>query len=174
MKLTTLKKGTTTLALGLAMLFGASEVNAQYNDRYNNNRIRKQERKIQKQQQKLERQQQRYNQMRYRVYNNGRYYNYDDQGVQVLRQAVNNGYQQGYQAGQYDRSNRYRYGSSARNYRYNSYNNGYVEQNQYQYYFQQGFERGYQDGYSTRRQYGNNSGGILSSILSTILNIQQY
>ncbi len=119
------------------------------------------------------------NNNRYRVYRNGGYYQTDNRGAELLRQAVNNGYQQGVRAGQQDRSSRRGsnyYNSSiyrSGNYGYQSY----VDSSQYQYYFQQGFERGYQDGYNSRYQYGsNNNGGlnILGSILSGILNIQQY
>ncbi len=121
----------------------------------------------------------RYNANRYRVYRNGSYYNTDNRGAELLRRAVNNGYQQGVRAGQADRSNRrnsgYRNHSVYRrgNYGYQSH----VDSRQYQYYFQQGFQRGYQDGYNSRYRYGtNNNGGfnILGTILSGILNIQSY
>ena len=74
---------------------------------------------------------------RYRVYRNGGYYQTDYRGAELLRQAVNRGYQQGFEAGKYDRSSR-------RNYSYNNssiYRNGnygyqsYVDSRQYQYYF---------------------------------------
>jgi hypothetical protein len=116
---------------------------------------------------------------RYRVYRNGSYYDTDSRGAELLRQAVNRGYQEGFRAGQADRNSR-----RAGNYRnssvYNSGNYGYqsyVDLNQYRYYFQQGFERGYQDGYNSRFQYGSNSNGglnILGTILQSILNIQAY
>lgn len=116
---------------------------------------------------------------RYRVYRNGRYYNTDSRGADLLRQAVNAGYQQGFQAGQADR--RSRRGSRWNNnstYRSGTYGyQSYVDRSQYQYYFQQGFERGYQDGYNSRQQFGNNNNGsvnILGNILSGILNIQRY
>jgi hypothetical protein len=120
-----------------------------------------------------------YRNNRYRVYRNGSYYNTDNRGAQLLRQAVNSGYQQGVRAGQIDRSNRrngnYRTYTIYRdgNYGYQSY----VDSQQYQYYFQQGFERGYQDGYNSRYQYGTNNNGsfnILGTILSAILNLQSY
>ena len=101
----------------------------------------------------------------------GRYYNVDNRGYSILRDAVNRGYQQGYNAGLRDR----RYG------RYNYYNNSlymsgtygynsYVARNQYQYYFQQGFQKGYEDGFYSRRQYGTGT-SILGSVLNTIFNI---
>ena len=39
----------------------------------------------------------------YRLYRNGQYYNIDERGANLLRQAVNSGYQQGYQQRQADR-----------------------------------------------------------------------
>lgn len=121
----------------------------------------------------------RYNVNRYRVYRNGSYYNTDSRGAELLRQAVNNGYQQGVRAGQADRSRRRNVGY--RNHSvYRSGNYGYqryVDSRQYQYYSQQGFKRGYQDGYNSRYRYGaNNNGGfnILGTILSSILRLRSY
>ena len=116
---------------------------------------------------------------RYRVYRSGRYYNTDSRGAELLRQAVNAGYQQGFQEGRNDRSSRRRSSWNNSNiYRTGTYGyQSYVDRSQYQYYFQQGFQRGYQDGYNSRYQYGTNNGGgvnILGSILSSILNIQSY
>jgi flagellar biosynthesis/type III secretory pathway protein FliH len=114
-------------------------------------------------------------QNRYRIYRNGRYYNTDNRGAELLRQAVNQGYQQGFQAGEFDRNGRRRSLWTSNNvYRTGTY--GYtsgVDRSQYQYYFQQGFQRGYQDGYNSRNQYGN-GGSILGNILGSILNIQTY
>jgi hypothetical protein len=116
---------------------------------------------------------------RYRVYTNNGYYETDQRGIEILRQAVNRGYQQGFRAGQMDRRNR----RGSNYYDSNVYRNGnygyqsYVGSSQYQYYFQQGFERGYQDGYNSRYQYGTNRNGvanILGSILQNILNPQRY
>jgi len=124
---------------------------------------------------------------RYRVNRGGRWYNTDNRGADQLRQAVNEGYRQGFTAGRSDRNSR-RNNSWSNNNVYRSgtygYQNG-VAQNQYQYYFRQGFERGYQDGtnskyqdgYNGDYQYGTNNGGslnILGSIMNHILNIQSY
>jgi hypothetical protein len=112
----------------------------------------------------------------YRVYNNGQYYSYDQRGVNLLRQAVNSGYQQGYNQGRMDR----RYGRGMNYYGNSVYSNGmygyqsYVARDQYQYYFQQGFQRGYEDGYNSSSRYGYRSGNsfnILSGVLNTILNL---
>lgn len=178
MKLNNLKKIAVTSVFGLAALLGTSEVASAQS----NKQIRKQEQRIFKQQQKIERQQQRLDNMqarRYRIYRNGSYYQTDNRGAELLRQAVNRGYQQGFQAGQNDRS--YRRGSNYGNssiYRNGNYGyQSYVDASQYRYYFQQGFERGYQDGFNSRYQYGSNTGGglnILGSILQGILNIQPF
>ena len=115
----------------------------------------------------------------YRVYRNGSYYQTDYRGAELLRQAVNNGYQQGYRQGQLDA----RYGRGANYYGNNMYRTGtfgyqsYVARDQYQYYFQQGFQRGYEDGFNNQFRYGtrSNSGlSILGNILNGILNISQY
>lgn len=158
-------------------ILGASVVtDAQWR---NNNRYEKRQKQIEKQRRKAAREQAKYNRMQYRYYRNGRYYTTDNRGAELLRAAINRGYQQGYRAGQIDASRRY-------NYRYNEsqyYRSGtygyqpYIDRSQYQYYFREGFQRGYEDGYYSRSRYGYNSGNgwnILGSILSGILNIQQY
>ena len=113
----------------------------------------------------------------YRYYRNGRLYRVDNRGAELLRSAVQQGYQQGYLEGQRDREygNRYNY-RDERTYQMGTY--GYqsygVAQSQYQYYFQQGFQRGYQDGFYSRNQYGYRSGSsvnILGTILNGILNL---
>lgn len=186
MKLFNLKRTLAISALGLATLFGTTQIaDAQYNNRdYNkqDKKVIKQQEKIYKQQQKIQQQRARNQQMnanRYRVYRNGRYYQTDNRGAELLKQAVNSGYQQGFRAGQSDRS--YRRGGSYNNsqmYRSGNYGyQSYVDSSQYQYYFREGFRRGYEDGYNSRYQYGsNNNGGlnILSTILQQVLNIQSY
>ncbi len=124
---------------------------------------------------------------RYRVYRNGAYYNTNGRGVELLRQAVNEGYRQGFDAGRNDRNTRRR-GDWSSSSVYRTGTSGYqtdVDRSQYQYYFRQGFQRGYQDGsnsqyqvdYDGDYQYGSRQGGtmnILTSILGSILNIQSY
>lgn len=113
---------------------------------------------------------------RYRYYRNGQSYYTDNRGAELLRQAVNMGYQQGYQQGQVDR----RYGRGGNYYNSSAYRSGvygyqsYIDRSQYQYYFQQGFQRGYEDGYNSQMRYGYRSGNsfnILGGILNTILNL---
>ena len=124
---------------------------------------------------------------RYRANRNGRWYNTDQRGAELLRNAVNEGYRQGFIAGRSNMTNNRR-GSWSNSNIYRSGNMGYqanVDRRQYQYYFQQGFQRGYQDG--SNRQYANNRNGtfqygtyendqpsILSTILNEVLNIQSY
>lgn len=98
-------------------------------------------------------------------------------GADVLKQAVDYGYQQGYQAGQADRQDgwaanyRNSYAYSDANY---GYTGNYVSQSDYNYYFRQGFQKGYDDGYYSRSQYGNSLNGstsILGTVLSAILKL---
>jgi hypothetical protein len=125
---------------------------------------------------------------RYRVNRNGIWYNTDNRGVDLLRQAVNDGYREGFAAGRTDRNMRRR-GNWTNNLTYRNgtygYQNGVVDRSQYQYYFRQGFQRGYQDGSNSRYQdgytgdyqYGRTDGGslnMLGPILNQILNIQNY
>ncbi|HEX3281887.1 MAG TPA: hypothetical protein VHR36_11710 [Pyrinomonadaceae bacterium] len=114
----------------------------------------------------------------YRYYRSGNYYETNRYGAQMLQQAVNSGYAEGFQAGQADRQDGWGFspedaiGYQDASYGYNAY---YVDVNEYQYYFREGFNRGYEDGYYSRSQYGrysNGTGSVLSAILQTILNLQ--
>lgn len=108
----------------------------------------------------------------------GRTYYTSQYGMNLIRDAVNDGYQQGFLAGQADREDGWR--SDYKNalayedatYGYNGY---WIALDEYQYYFRQGFQRGYQDGYNGRYQYGaydNNNGifALLGNILNGIVN----
>ncbi len=115
---------------------------------------------------------------RYRVYRNGGYYQTDQNGVTVLRQAVNYGYQEGVRAGQADSAygRSFNYQDSAA-YRTGTYGYSHVDSNEYRYYFREGFRRGYEDGYNSRSQYGSNSNGkanILAAILQQLLNFEAF
>jgi hypothetical protein len=112
---------------------------------------------------------------RYTVSGYPRYTN--QYGADVLKQSVNYGYQEGYQAGQADRQDgwpadyRNSYAYTDANY---GYTGNYVSQSDYNYYFRQGFQRGYTDGYYSRSQYGNSLNGsqsILATVLSAILGL---
>ena len=210
MKTLNLKKLAVASALGVFALLGTSSIaNAQ------SDRERRQQERIARQQAKLDRQRQaewqrRNGQMvvrrsngtvyytldpksniappgRYRVNRDGRFYNTNERGADLLRQAVNEGYRQGFNAGRADANNRRRGGwSNSSMYRTGvyGYQNG-VDRGQYQYYFRQGFQRGYQDGSNSQYQngyngtfqygtYNNGSPSILGTILNQILNIQSY
>ena len=98
-------------------------------------------------------------------------------GADLLRQAVNDGYQQGYRAGSADHQDRWKANyQSSQAYRDADYGytGNYVDETDYSYYFRQGFRRGYEDGYNSRLQYGSNSNGsvsILSTVLTSILGL---
>jgi hypothetical protein len=98
-------------------------------------------------------------------------------GADVMRQAVNNGYQQGFKAGRADRkdhwSSNYQqsYGYEDANF---GYSGNYLPQSDYNYYFREGFRRGYEDGFAKHAQYGtvvNGSPSILGTILTGILGL---
>jgi hypothetical protein len=114
----------------------------------------------------------------YRYSRGGQFYETNQYGVNLLKQAVNYGYDQGYRTGQADRQDRatsnYE-GSFAyqdANYGYSGF---YVDRDDYNNYFREGFRRGYEDGYGGHPQYGtyvNGKATILGAILGTILNFQ--
>jgi flagellar biosynthesis/type III secretory pathway protein FliH len=121
-----------------------------------------------------------YGPLNYRYNRGGRYYETNRYGAQMLRQAVNDGYAEGYRAGQADRADGWR-GSYQDSYAYQDatygYDGYYVDVNEYQYYFREGFRRGYEDGYYSHSQYGRYSNGvysILGNILGQILNLQSF
>jgi len=112
----------------------------------------------------------------YRLYSNGGYYSTDYRGYEMLRSAVNSGYQQGYYEGQRDRSQGKRFDyADEDSYRYGNYGySSYVAENQYQYYFREGFRRGYEDGFYSTTRYGYRSGNsayLLGNILNSIINL---
>jgi hypothetical protein len=116
----------------------------------------------------------------YRYSRNGRNYQTNQYGMDMLRQGVNYGYQEGVRAGQADREDRARF-SYRDSYAYQDASYGYdgyhVDLNEYRYYFRQGFNRGYQDGYYSRSRYGSNSNGavsLLGNILQQIFNVRPY
>jgi len=113
----------------------------------------------------------------YSYYRGGEYYYTSQYGAQMLQNAVNNGYREGFYAGQADRrdgwqfdyENSFGYQDAALG--YNAY---YVSYDEYNYYFREGFQRGYEDGYYGRYQYGQYNNGkyaILGSVLGSILQL---
>jgi hypothetical protein len=116
----------------------------------------------------------------YRYYRGGRYYEVNQYAADMLRQAVNFGYQEGFRAGQSDREDRWQtdyqdtFAYQDATYGYSGY---YVDLNDYRYYFREGFRRGYEDGYYGRYQYGSYSGGVLNlldSVLRGVLDLRPY
>jgi hypothetical protein len=115
----------------------------------------------------------------YRYYRAGRYYETNEYGAGVLRQAVNYGYEEGFGAGQADREDRWPYNYQT-SYAYLDANYGYggfyVERDDYNYYFREGFRRGYDDGFYNRYQYGVYLSGrysVQAPVLSVVLNLQR-
>lgn len=116
----------------------------------------------------------------YRYYRSGRYYQVSQSGADMLRQAVNYGYEEGVRAGLSDREDGWRFNYQD-SYAYQDatfgYTGYYVDLNDYRYYFREGFRRGYEDGFYGRSRYGRHSNGaynLLSTILQQILNLQSY
>ena len=105
----------------------------------------------------------------YRYFRNGRYYQTNRYGANLLREAMHHGYEQGFLAGEADRQDRWRFdyqGSYAyqdANYGYGGY---YVSQSEYNHYFREGFRRGYEG----RRSFG--AAGGIAMIASTIASIR--
>jgi hypothetical protein len=114
----------------------------------------------------------------YRYRRGNSYYETNQYGAEMLRRAINDGYDQGYRAGQADREDGWRYDAESA-YAYDDasygYDGYYVDLSEYQYYFREGFRRGYEDGYRSTSRYGrysNGTGSILGAILDGILGLQ--
>jgi hypothetical protein len=115
----------------------------------------------------------------YRYYRAGHSYQTNDYGATVLRDAVNAGYREGFEAGRADRQDHWPFNYRT-SYAYRDgiygYRGFYIDRTDYIYYFREGFRRGYSDGYYGRHQYGASSSGrysILGAVLSTIVNLQR-
>ena len=116
---------------------------------------------------------------RYRYSYDGRYYRTNRHGADLMRQAVNYGYQEGLRAGRADREDGWRsdyrnsYGYRDALYGYYGY---YLAPDQYRYYFRQGFRRGYEDGYYGRYRYGRRDRDgtyiVLAAVLAAILGLE--
>jgi hypothetical protein len=114
----------------------------------------------------------------YRYSRNGRFFETNEYGATVLRQAVNDGYAEGFGVGQADRQDRWAF-NYADSYAYQDgiygYRGFYIGRDDYRYYFRQGFRRGYNDGYYGRYRYGVHAAGrysVLGAVLSVIINLQ--
>ena len=80
--------------LGAFVLFGSAQVAAQGNSQWahEKNRIRKEKKAIEKARKHG-----------YRLYRSNSFYETDQRGVDLIRRAINTGYQQGYRSGAGDR-----------------------------------------------------------------------
>ena len=116
----------------------------------------------------------------YRYQRDGRNYEVNQYGANMLRQAINAGYSEGFHVGRADRMDNWRsdyrnsYAYQDGSYGYSGY---YLERSDYTYYFREGFRRGYDDGYRNRSQYGriqNGNYSVLGTLISSILNLQSY
>ncbi len=114
---------------------------------------------------------------RYRYARGGVFYETNDFGANVLRQAVDTGYAQGFATGRADRQDRWQddyqnaYAYQDANYGYDGF---YVDRGQYNYYFRQGFSRGYDDAYYGRSRYGVYTAGrysVAGAVLSGLLTL---
>jgi hypothetical protein len=110
----------------------------------------------------------------------GRLYRTNQYGAEMLRRALNYGYEEGVRAGQADREDRARF-NYRDSYAYQDATCGYagyhVDLSEYRYYFREGFTRGYQDGYYGRYRYGRHSNGafsLLDNVLRQIFNARPY
>jgi hypothetical protein len=114
----------------------------------------------------------------YRYSRGGRYYETNQNGVDLLRQAVSLGYGEGRRNGMADRQDRWQFNYQS-SYAYQDANYGYagfyVDREDYNTYFREGFRRGYEDGYYSRSHYGtyvSGKGTVLDAVLATILTFQ--
>jgi len=108
----------------------------------------------------------------------GRYYEVNRYAAQLLQDAVNYGYEQGFEAGRADREDRWRF-DYRNSFAYQDadygYNGLYVDRDEYAYYFREGFRRGYEDGYYSRYRYGVRVSGhprVLGDILRVIIDLR--
>lgn len=117
----------------------------------------------------------------YRYRHGGRWYDVNVYAAEILQDAVNYGYQEGYLAGRADRQDRWQY-DCEHSFAYEDANYGftgyYVSQSEYKYFFRQGFRRGYEDGYYGRHRYGRDDDDgtirIMSDVLRLILDLRVF
>ncbi len=113
---------------------------------------------------------------RYRL--DGRYWNTNRYGAELIREAANHGYAEGIRAGRADRYDNWRFDyRDARAYRDGAYgyHGRHVSRDHYAHYFREGFRRGYEDGYYGRSRYGRHDNGqyfMIGAILSAILGLE--
>ncbi|HUF05288.1 MAG TPA: hypothetical protein VMM38_14080 [Aridibacter sp.] len=112
----------------------------------------------------------------YRYNRGGNNYYTSSYGAEMLRRAVQLGYEEGYRAGLADRNDRWRYdyrdtyAYQDGTYGYDSY---YVGLSEYRHYFREGFSRGYEDGYYSRSRYGRGN-NLFENIVRGIISIFRF
>jgi hypothetical protein len=98
-------------------------------------------------------------------------------GLDLLRQAVSYGYEEGSRAGRADQDDRWPsnykdcFAYQDANYGYGGF---YVERDDYNYYFREGFRRGYEDGYERRHDYSSVSNGKIAILPAAVAEIIVY
>ncbi len=114
----------------------------------------------------------------FRYSRGGHVYETNQYGVNLLKQAVNYGYDQGYRFGEADRMDRspsnYEASFAYRDANY-GYGGFYVDRDDYNFYFREGFRRGYEDGYGRHSEFGmyvNGRGTMLDAVLGSIFSVQ--
>jgi hypothetical protein len=113
----------------------------------------------------------------YRYRRGDRSYETNQYGLDLLRQAVNYGYEEGFRAGQADREDHWP-SNYMDCYAYQDANFGYfgfyVDRDDYNFYFREGFRRGYEDGYGRRYKYGRVSNGKIAILAGVLAGIVTY
>jgi hypothetical protein len=109
----------------------------------------------------------------------GRSYDTNAFGADALRDAANDGYEEGVRSGEADREDGWRRGGYRDSYAYQDGDRGYdgreLDPSQHDHYFREGVERGYEDGFNDRRRYGRTDEGhylLSASVLSGILTFE--
>jgi hypothetical protein len=112
------------------------------------------------------------------LFYNGGYYGINHYQSDLIRQAMNYGYEEGFHAGRADRYDHWRFDYRS-NYIYRDADYGYygyyVDEDMYSHYFREGFRRGYEDGYYGRYRYGRYYGGSYSlrrDVLDSVFRIE--
>ena len=114
----------------------------------------------------------------YRYSRGGHFYETNQYGVDLLKQSVNYGYDQGYRTGEADRMD-HSPSNFEDSFAYRDANYGYggfyVDRDDYNFYFREGFRRGYEDGYGRHNEFGvyaNGRGTVLGAVLGSIFSVQ--
>lgn len=206
MKLGSIKTTLAVSVLGLTTLFGASEINAQTRQQNGNfpPQSNGQNQKIERQDDiRIQNNRDSYGRddswnkngrdergwernARYKIYQNGKVFVLDGRELEMLKQTILRGYEEGFQKGKFDSRNKKRGGYYGSNIYQNS-NYGYQNDGKFgsknsidsrlmQFYFQKGFEEGYQDGFNTRKHRGweRDDKGLSQRELREILRYERF